>query len=376
MDPRARYATLQIKNPIVVASAGITAQTDRMKRAEDAGAAAVVMKSLFENPIPRSGDPSPHMRVIRRKMGPLSGDSFYSYEQASHLDEYAYAEEVAKAKRSLEIPVIANLDCRSPQAWEKYARLVAQAGADAVEVKMCPHGESHGDFGLPEIVKLVKSTVKIPVVAKLLPQMDDPISTYIAVSALGADGVIMFNRLSGLDIDVEKLAPVMHESIAGFGGAWYIHYCLRWIAACYGRASAPICGSGGVGSGDDVIKYLLAGATAAELATLVILEGYSAITRVLAQIEEWMQRKQVRCLMDVVGTAAKKVRTLEQVDRKSMLLARIDPSKCIMCGKCQNCCFRLAVDKAEQSYQVNDRCEGCGLCLNVCDANALSLVRR
>lgn len=376
MDLRARYATLELKNPVVVSSAGITANSDRMKRAEDAGAGAVVMKSLFENPVPRAGDPSPHMLVIRRRLGQMVADSFYSYEQASHLDEYAYAEEIARAKRSLSIPVIANLDCRTPDVWVNYARLVEQAGADAVEVKMCPHGEYQGEVGLPEIVKMVKEAVRIPVVAKFLPQLDDPVSSFLATSSAGADAIVLFNRFSGLDIDVETMAPVMHGGMAGFGGAWYIHYCLRWIAECFGRTSTPIVGSGGVSSGEDIAKYILAGATAVEVATLIIFEGYGVIGRVLDQLVKWMERKQIARLMDVVGVASAKVRRLDQIDRKTMLLASISPERCVACGRCAVCCFRQAITKAGTHFTVNDLCEGCGLCLNVCPAQAISLNRR
>ena len=117
MDLTTKYATLTIKNPVIMASAGISADAVRMKRAEDAGVAAVVMKSLFENPIPRTGDPSPHMHVLRSQVGRLTAESFYSYEQASHFDEYRYAEEIARAKKHLRIPVIASLDCRTPEVW-------------------------------------------------------------------------------------------------------------------------------------------------------------------------------------------------------------------------------------------------------------------
>ncbi|MDP2858315.1 MAG: dihydroorotate dehydrogenase [Bacillota bacterium] len=371
-----KYATLTLKNPVMMASAGIGASADRMKRAGDAGVAAVVMKSLFENPIPRTGDPSPHMHVLRSQVGQLSAESFYSYEQASHLDEYGYAEEIARAKRSLEIPVIASLDCRTPEVWVKYARLMEQAGADAVEVKMCPHGENQGNAGLPEIVQLVKAAVKIPVVGKLLPQLDNPTGMYDAAADAGADGIVMFNRMSGLDIDTETMMPVMHGGIAGYGGAWYKHFCMRWIAECFGRRNLPITGTGGVGSGTDVVKYLLAGAHSVEIATLIILEGYGVIPRVVQDIEAWMQRKQVASVTDVIGLAARSLKKLDQIDRSTMLLASIDKGKCIACGRCADCCFRQAIDPGDLSYAVNEKCEGCGLCPNVCLQSAISLHSR
>ncbi len=374
MDVTARYGSLELKNPIIASSAGITAYADRMKRAEDAGAAAVVMKSLFENPIPRTGDPSPHMLILRQSLGPMTSESFYSYEQASHLDEHAYADELRRAKDSLQIPVIANLDCSTYEAWIEYASIVEQAGADAIEVKMCPHAEHSRSLPLDQAIRAVKTTVKVPVIAKILPQIDDPVATYLKACEAGADGVVMFNRFAGLDIDTKTRRPVMHGSIAGFGGAWYIHYCLRWIAECHARSSVPICGSGGVGSGDDIVKYILAGASAVEVATLIILEGYSAISRLLREVSLWMQEQQVHSLMQVIGTAAASVKRLDQVDRVTQCKAVIHPDACVSCGQCEKCCFRQAVTGAPYRV-IPELCEGCGLCVHICPANAIGMTK-
>ena len=376
-DLGVQYAGLKLKSPIIAAAAGITATLDRMRRAEDAGAAAVCVKSLFENPVPRRGNPTPHMRVIR----PGSSDrhfTLYSYEQASQLDEYEYAELIRRAKVALDIPVIANIDCASRSAWASYARLVEQAGADAVEVKSCPHGEHlmSGDE-LAAAVTHVKGLVGMPVIAKLPGQLTNPYRSALDIAAAGADALVMFNRFSGLDIDVETGRPTMHGGFAGHGGPWSIYYRLRWIAQVTPELAIPVCGTGGVTSGEDVAKYILAGACCVQVATAVIVEGYGAFGRIESELRAWMSRSGHRSLDEVRGVAARQVVGLAEVDRSQRVRADIDRRLCTACGLCRRICIYDGVDEpADQAaaYQVNQACAGCGLCAELCPAAAISLV--
>lgn len=383
------YAGLHLKHPVIAAAAGITATVDRMRRAEDAGAAAVCVKSLFENPIPRRGDPTPHMRIIRHGRG-KSAFTLYSYEQAAHLDEHAYANLIRAAKGALDIPVIANIDCVSPEAWASYARLVQQAGADAVEVKSCPHGEHmmSGDE-LAAAVRHVKSLVGIPVIAKLPSQLTNPYRTALDIAAAGADALVMFNRLSGLDIDVETCRPIMHGSFAGHGGPYAIYYRLRWIAQVAPELSIPICGTGGVSTGEDVAKYILAGATCVQLATAAITEGYEAFGRIAREFAQWMERGGHAGVEAVRGLAARRILTIGQVSRQQTVRASIDPERCTACALCWRVCIYQAIEApGEQaaasggtgavpdetySYRVTAACRGCGLCEQLCPAGAIDI---
>jgi len=376
-DTSLDYAGLALKNPVIAASAGTTATVDRMRRAEDAGAAAVAVKSLFENPIPRRGNPTPHMRVIRpSRDGGLF--TLYSYEQAAHLNEYGYADLIRSAKAAIDIPVIANIDCASPEAWASYARLVEQAGADAVEVKSCPHGEHlmSGDE-LAAAVRHVKSLVRIPVIAKLPGQLTNPYRTALDIAASGADALVMFNRFSGLDIDVETCRPVMHGGFAGHGGPWSIYYRLRWIAQVTPDIGVPICGTGGVMRGEDVAKYILAGAHCVEVATAIITQGYRAIGRILRELESWMERGGHASLDEVRGLAARHVAGIAQISRAQTVRAWIDDCRCNSCGLCYRVCIYRGVDVPDESghpYQINGDCRGCGLCAELCPAAALTMV--
>ena len=376
-DLSVNYAGLQLQHPIMAAAAGITATVDRMRRAEEAGASAVCVKSLFENPIPRRGDPTPHMRVIRHGRDPQSF-TLYSYEQAAQMDEEEYADLILGAKSALGIPVIANIDCATPEAWARYATLVEQAGADAIEVKSCPHGEHlmTGDE-LSGAVRTVKELVSIPVIAKLPSQLTNPYQTALDIQAAGADALVMFNRLVGLDIDLDTLAPIMHGSFAGHGGPYAIYYRLRWIAQVFDELRIPICGTGGVSSGADAAKYVLAGATCIQLATAAIVEGYGAFGRIRDELAEWMECGGHRSLDDLRGVAAGRVLGLPDVGRQQTVRTVIDPDTCTLCGLCHRVCIYRGVDEPSprtgDAYRINEQCQGCGLCEQLCPVGAISL---
>ncbi len=370
------YAGLKLKHPIMAAAAGITATVDRMRRAEEAGASAVSVKSLFENPIVRQGDPTPHMRVVRHGRGSRAF-TLYSYEQAAHMDEHEYADLIHRARAKLGIPLIASIDCADPRAWASYAALVEQAGADAIEVKSCPHGE-HMMSGneLAAAVRLVRDTVGIPVVAKMPSQLTNPYQTALDIEANGADALIMFNRLVGLDIDTEDCRPIMHGSFAGHGGPYAIYYRLRWIAQVAPEIRIPICGTGGVSSGEDVAKYVLAGATCVQLATAAIVEGYEAFGRILRELQDWMVRGGHENLNEVRGLAASRVLPIDGVSRELIARARIDVERCSGCGLCHRVCIydsirEPAADGA--NYRVVESCRGCGLCEQLCPADAICM---
>lgn len=380
-DLTVSYVGLSLRNPLIAAPAGITETVERLKRAEDAGIGAAVMKSLFEFPPVRQA-PTPRFLLLRHHLGRWTSFTLYSYEQASIFGPQEYAAEISRAKAGLGIPVIASVAGLTTEGWVEYARLCEQAGADALEVNFsCPHGTlmlAGADLAKAgsELLQVLRKQVSLPLIPKLTGQLTNPLAAALTLQEAGADAVVMFNRFTGLEIDLERERPIMHGAYAGHGGPWALPYVMRWISAAYPRLRIPISASGGVASGEDVAKLLLCGATTVQICTAMILQGYEVIGRLLQGLEEFMHRKGYASLEEFRGKICDHILDVEEVDRRRSRAARIDASKCNGCGDCYRVCFYRAVEPREQIYAVNPRCDGCGLCVQVCPKEAVSMVKR
>lgn len=377
IDLSTTYLGLKLRTPLIAAAAGITGTVERLKKAEDNGIGAVVTKSLFQKEICRIS-PTPRFKIVRR----AGTTTLYSYEQASEYGPYEYAEFIRKAKNELNIPVIASINCYTDDAWLEYGKLMEQAGADAIELNLsCPHGV-HIMSGIDVIesmvatTKLMKDTLNIPVVPKMTPQSTNPGSDALRLAEAGADGLVMFNRFTGLDIDVEKEMPVLHGGYAGHGGPWSIMFSLRWISAISPKVKCDISGSGGVMNGEDAMKYLLAGAKTVQVCTAIILNGYKIIKKINGEIERIMENKGYATIDEFRGKVCSKIKEMEEIDRTHWVKAEIEQEKCRACGLCAELCIYDGVNTVNGRYYINEKCDGCGLCSEMCPVKAISMVRR
>lgn len=375
------FAGLRLRTPVIAGSAGITGTVEGMRRAEDAGAGAIVMKSLFTKEVCRVA-PTPRFRVLRQGRGRDRSFALYSYEQASEWGPDRYAEEVRAAKEALSIPIIPSINCLTPEQWLDYSALMEQAGADAVELNLsCPHGphlmEGHDvTREMIEMTRLVKEARRIPVIPKMTPQLNNPPGVAVALERAGADAIVTFNRFTGLDIDIETERPVMHGGYAGHGGPWSLLYTLRWLAAIYPAVTVPLSMSGGLAGWQDVVKAILAGATVTQTVTAVVMGGYGEITRMNEGLRRWMEEKEYASLAEFRGAVCDRIVGMEDVFREHVLRARIDPALCNECGICRRVCIYDAAVPATGTYVINDRCDGCGLCVEMCPTQAIAMVRR
>jgi NADPH-dependent glutamate synthase beta subunit-like oxidoreductase/dihydroorotate dehydrogenase len=347
-DLSTSLAGLELSSPVVVASCGLTEKVERMKLAEDSGAGAVIMKSLFEEEISRQS-PTPRFAILRREFpgGPSRhrhrrSFSLFSYEQASEWGPERYAEEVARAKRELSLKVIPSINCLTDEGWASYARAMADAGADAIELNTsCPHGSItfRGGTGVEDligrVVEVARAAVKLPLIAKISPMLTSPIAVAKRCEESGADAVTIFNRMTALDLDIENEAPIMHGGYAGHGGSWAIQYPLRWISQIRPELKGGIAGSGGVGTWEDLVKYLLVGADAVQVATAIYLGGFGVIREMLDGLAAWMDAKGYPDLRDFRGNANARIKGGTEVDRRRTVRAEIDPT---LSGPCQAAC--------------------------------------
>ena len=301
-----------------------------MRRAEDAGAGAVIMKGFSDIEAMRVS-PAPRYRVIEHELADRDAFTFYSYEQASHFDAERYAEEVARTVEALSIPVIVNVDCQTLESWLKNTAIIAEAGPAAMEINVsCPHGSiafsgEDVERRILEVVEGVRAQVDLPLIVKLTPQLTSPPAFVSAIEEIGAEAVTMFNRFTGLDVDVETGKPVMHGGYAGHGGPWARNFVLRWINTVSPQTGLEISASGGVSEAEHVLAYIMAGAQTVQVCTGIYLEGFEIVTRLNKQIEEFLQAHGSETVDALRGVMTERITPLEEVDRSHDIVAEIQP---------------------------------------------------
>jgi len=378
-DLSIEFAGLKLANPIIAASAGTTETVDRMARLEEAGVGAAIMKSLFEDEICRQA-PRPCFKVIRRG----GSTTLYSYEQASVWGPERYAQEVSRARKELKIPVIASINCKTEKGWSEYSERMEDAGASAIELNVsCPHGSISFRMGTaaPEAilkaVETARAAVKLPLIVKLSGQFTSPPAIVAEVEKLGIQAVTLFNRFTGLEIDTDAEEPVMHGGYAGHGGPWALHFALRWISEISSATGLDIAGSGGVLEADDVVKYLLVGATAVQVCSLLYTKGLGETRRLVSGLAEWMSKKGYTRIGDFRGkVTGKAILGTAQVDRSQAGAFRVNPETCKRCGLCARVCIYGAPKGGrDEGYRIGPECKGCGLCAELCPAGAIFFQR-
>ena len=381
-DLRCQFAGVQLDNPIVAAPAAITENADRLKRCEDAGCAAGVIKSYFEYE-PGRHSPTPRFRVLRDDLGRHRNIALYSFEQANVAGLDEFCEEIARAKAACEMKIFASLNCNTDERWAEGAAMVEQAGADLIELNVsCPHG-THLMAHLPmaevmaRAVEVTKSACSLPIVPKVSPQLDNPTETVSYLAGGVADGVVMFNRFTGLDIDLETEAPIMHGGYAGHGGPWAIHYTMRWISETSQKADIDIAASGGVATGEDVAKLLLVGATVTQTCTAIVMEGYEVVDRLLAGLSEFMDAKGYGTIGEFRGKAAGRILGNDDIDRVGRRYASVDAEACVNCGLCERVCIYDAPWEVDGHREIDaEACDGCGLCVELCPVACIEMLDR
>ncbi len=303
MNLATTYLGLNLRNPVIVGASPCCDDLDLCKRLEQAGAAALVMHSLFEEQV----DLEENAR--HTLIDGVSGSHAEASDYFPHVDDYAlppeaYVRQLAALKATLSIPVIASLNGHRPGGWIDYARRLEAAGADALELNLYslptdPEQDAEGVEGDQLfIVGEVCRSIKIPVAVKISPWLTAPAHYVRQLEQAGAKGVVMFNRLYQPDFDIEELEVHPHLRLSDPAE---LLMRLRWLAIISPQSSLTLAASGGVHSPEDLIKSLLAGAHAAQIVSTVLRRGPEAVRSLLVGLVAWMQDRGYENIVELRG---------------------------------------------------------------------------
>ncbi len=308
MDLTTEYMGLKLKNPLVASASPLSYRLDQYKRMEDAGIAAVVNTSIFEEQIGREAF-DVHQFSIQTADRFAESLSFTPEQPGYLLGPEEYLNHIRAAKNAVDIPVIGSLNGYTAGGWTKYAGDIQQAGADALELNiyfiptdMNQTGEEIEKTYI-EIVKEVKSHVTIPVAVKIAPYFSNMAHMAKRLDEAGADALVLFNRFYQPDIDLENLevAPNLLLSTS-----YDIRLPLRWIAILYGKIKASLAATSGIHHANDVLKMMMAGADAAMLCSVLLKEGIEYAKTILAEMEEWMKLQEYESVKQMRGSMSQK----------------------------------------------------------------------
>lgn len=302
------YLGLLLKNPIVASSSPLSHNVDSIRRLEDAGAAAVVMYSLFEEQI--------------------TFDSFYiDYYLTSGTNSYAeslsyfpemegynvwpdeYMNLIRRAKEAVDIPIIGSLNGVSAGGWTDYAALIEEAGADAIELNVyyIPTNEdligSEVESIYLDTLRQVKQAVSLPVAIKLSPYFSSTANMAKRLVEEGASGLVLFNRFYQPDIDLESLEVVPRLVLSNSSE---LRLPLRWVAILYGRLLVDLAITTGIHSSADVLKGLMAGANVTMMASELLQNGVSRIKVILDEIRQWMDEHEYEAVSQMIGSMSQR----------------------------------------------------------------------
>jgi dihydroorotate dehydrogenase (fumarate) len=289
MNLRTRYLGLELKNPLMLGASPLVGDLDAMRRAEDAGASAVVMRSLFEEQIPRDGEGG-YYPPDRRQ---------FAFRPSEYL------EQIRRLKSALGIPVIGSLNGVTRSGWLDIASQIDQAGADALELnvyRVSTDFDRSSDSLENETVDLVRATVEratIPVAVKLSPFYTSlPHFAERLVNA-GAKGLILFNRFLQPGIDLSNLVV---EPSLDLSTSAELPLRLRWLAILSARLQTSFAVTGGVHNGDDALKAILTGAHGVQLVSEIIQHGFVRFRKIEAELVAWLAQHEKTSLDQVRGT--------------------------------------------------------------------------
>jgi dihydroorotate dehydrogenase (fumarate) len=300
------YMGIALKNPIIAGASSMSSDLSMLKKLEQAGAAAIVYKTLFEEQINLE---SAQFDDQIEAMGGLHAEMTSLYPKLQHAGPEAHLVNLRKAKETLGIPVIASLNCLYDNTWIEYARLIEKTGVDGIELNFYfvpgdfeADGRSIEDIHL-DLVKTIKSKISIPVSVKLSSFYSNPLNFISRLDKAGVNAVVIFNRMFEPEISVQEIKHIAPFYLSHEGD---YRLALRYAGLLYGNLKANVCANTGIYQGNDVIKMLLAGADCVQVVSTLYKNKPDHIATMLSDMEAWMEIKKYNSIADFKGKLSKK----------------------------------------------------------------------
>jgi dihydroorotate dehydrogenase (fumarate) len=303
IDFSTRYLGLKLSGPVVVSSTPLSDSVDNIRRMEDAGAAAVVLTSLFEEQLALES------RALDEDLSRGTDSFAESLGYLPDMDDYrmtheVYLDHLRRAKAAVNIPILASLNGATTGGWVRYAKDMEEAGADAIELNTYALATERSqtstelELQLLELVSAVSSAVNIPVSVKLSQSFTSLPHLVARIEGAGAKGVVLFNRFYQPEFDIETLEvrPMLHFSTPS-----ELLPRLHWSAILFGQIKLDLAISGGVHSAEDVLKGIMAGAGITMMASALHIHGIEHISRVLADVNYWLEKREYTSLWETRG---------------------------------------------------------------------------
>ena len=308
MDLTTEYLGLKLRSPLVVSASPLSEDIDNLKRMEDAGAAAVVLYSLFEEQL-RQDRLELNENMEQGTESFAESLSYFPTADEFKLGPEEYLKHIAQAKAAVRIPIIASLNASSPGGWTAYTKLIQQAGADALELNIYNIPTDPDLTGTEveqsyiDILKAVKAEVTIPVSVKVSPFFSNFANMAAQLESAGADGLVLFNRFYQPDIDLEALEPRPNILLST---PMAMRLPLRWIAILAGRRDLSLAATSGIHRASDALKVLLTGADAAMLCSTLIRHGVQQFSVIEREMVEWLQTHEYESIQQLKGSLSQK----------------------------------------------------------------------
>ena len=383
------FCGLKFQNPFILSSAPPTTTGEMIKNAFDAGWAGAVTKTLVREEIVNV---RPRFASLAYPGSPEEPKKIYAFENIELVTDRPFSiwlKEIEDIRKSHPDHVIITSlmdDASHPEGWKEMAMKVEDAGANMIELNMsCPHGMPEKGMGSAigqdaelagRVAKWVTEAVKIPVMAKMTPNVTDisqPARTCVENGASAISAINTVGAIIGVDLDtfVPKPAVAGYSAHGGLSGLAIKPIALKAIATIRETVDIPISGIGGIATWEDAAEFLLMGASTLQICTEVMVRGYGIIDDLTDGLSNYMEEHGFSSIRDMVGVAQKKMKALSELSIQYKVVSSVDESKCVKCDICYISCKDAgyqAISLRENRIPIIDeeKCTGCSLCYQVC----------